>query len=82
MEQIKLAEALGYHSVWTAEAYGSDGDPPRIYCGPHGANKAGYWNHSLAGRAPAMAAMQAQTIDALAGGNRMIVGLGVPSPRL
>ena len=28
MEQIKLAEALGYHSVWTAEAYGSDAMTP------------------------------------------------------
>ena len=29
-----------------------------------------------------MAAMQAQTIDALAGGNRMIVGLGVSGPQI
>jgi F420-dependent oxidoreductase-like protein len=36
----------------------------------------------LAGRAPAMAAMQAQTVDALAGGNRVIAGLGVSGPQI
>ena len=28
IERIKLAEQLGYHSVWTAEAYGSDAMTP------------------------------------------------------
>ena len=35
MEQIKLAEALGYHSVWTAEAYGSDAMTPLAYIAAH-----------------------------------------------
>jgi F420-dependent oxidoreductase-like protein len=36
----------------------------------------------LAGRAPAMAAMQTQTVDALAGGDRVIAGLGVSGPQI
>ena len=31
MERIKLAERLGYDSVWTAEAYGSDAMTPLAY---------------------------------------------------
>ena len=36
----------------------------------------------LAGRTPAMCAMQAQTVDALAGGHRVIAGLGVSGPQI
>jgi F420-dependent oxidoreductase-like protein len=36
----------------------------------------------LAGRTPAMAAMQAATIDALAGGGRFVAGLGVSGPQI
>ena len=36
----------------------------------------------LAGRPPAMAAMQIQTVDALAGGNRVIAGFGVSGPQI
>ena len=83
IERIKLAEQLGYHSVWTAEAYGSDAMTPLAYIAAHTDRiKLGTGIIQLAGRAPAMAAMQAQTIDALAGGNRMIVGLGVSGPQI
>ena len=83
MERIKLAEKLGYHSVWTAEAYGSDAMTPLAYIAAHTERiKLGTGIIQLAGRAPAMAAMQAQTIDALAGGGRMIAGLGVSGPQI
>ena len=36
----------------------------------------------LAARTPANLAMTAQTIDALAGGNRMILGIGVSGPQI
>jgi len=36
----------------------------------------------LAGRPPAMLGMQAMTVDALAGGGRMIVGLGLSGPQI
>ena len=32
---VQRAEALGYHSVWTAEAYGSDSIVPLIWAGAH-----------------------------------------------
>ena len=35
MERIKLAEKLGYHSVWTAEAYVSDAMTPLAYIAAH-----------------------------------------------
>ena len=31
IDLIRLAEALGYHSVWTAEAYGCDALSPLAY---------------------------------------------------
>lgn len=31
VEKVQLAERLGYDSVWTAEAYGSDAVPPLAY---------------------------------------------------
>ena len=83
MERIKLAEKLGYHSVWTAEPNGTDAMTPQAYIAAHTERiKLGTGIIQLAGRAPAMAAMQAQTIDALAGGGRMIAGLGVSGPQI
>ena len=83
IDRIKLAEELGYHSVWTAEAYGSDAMTPLAYIAAFTKKiKLGTGIIQLAGRAPAMAAMQAQTIDSLAGGDRMIVGLGVSGPQI
>ncbi len=31
VETLRRAESLGYHSVWTAEAYGSDALSPLAY---------------------------------------------------
>src|SRR4029077_15337249 len=78
MELIQTAERLGYDSVWTAEAYGSDAVTPLAFIAARTERiRLGTGIMQLAGRAPAMAAMQAQTVDALAGGNRFIAGLGV-----
>jgi F420-dependent oxidoreductase-like protein len=83
VEQVRAAEALGYHSVWTAEAYGSDAFSPLAYLAALtdrirlGTNVA-----QIAARTPAATAMQAMTIDALAGGGRVIVGLGVSGPQI
>ncbi|MGI9614784.1 MAG: LLM class F420-dependent oxidoreductase [Acidimicrobiales bacterium] len=83
LERIKLAEQLGYDSVWTAEAYGSDAITPLAWIAAHTKRiRLGTGIMQLAGRAPAMAAMQAQTVDALAGGGRVIAGLGVSGPQI
>ena len=80
---IQRAEKLGYDSVWTAEAYGSDAMTPLAWIAAQTSRiKLGTGIAQLAGRTPAMCAMQAMTIDGLAGGGRMIVGLGVSGPQI
>ena len=83
MELIQAAERLGYDSVWTAEAYGSDAVTPLAFIAARTERiRLGTGIMQLAGRTPAMAAMQAQTVDALAGGGRFIAGLGVSGPQI
>ena len=83
VELVQLAEALGFDSVWTAEAYGSDATSPLAYLAAVTKRiRLGTAIMQLAGRTPAMAAMQAATIDALAGGDRFIAGLGVSGPQI
>ena len=80
---VKQAEALGYDSVWTAEAYGSDAMTPLAWVAAQTSRiRLGTGIAQLAARTPAMCAMQAMTIDGLAGGGRMIVGLGVSGPQI
>ena len=69
--------------MWTAEAYGTDAMTPLAYLAAVTERiKLGTGIIQLAARTPANAAMQAQTIDALAGGGRMIVGIGVSGPQI
>lgn len=80
---VQRAEELGYDSVWTAEAYGSDALSPLAYLAAVTSRiKLGSGIIQLAARTPANAAMTAATIDAMAGGNRMIVGIGVSGPQI
>lgn len=83
IERVLRAEELGYDSVWTAEAYGSDAITPLAFIAAHTKRiRLGTGIMQLAGRAPAMCAMQVATVDALAGGNRVIAGLGVSGPQI
>jgi len=83
IERVQLAERLGYDSVWTAESYGSDAMTPLAWIAAHTSRiRLGTAIAQLAGRSPAMCAMQAQTVDGLAGGGRFIVGLGVSGPQI
>ncbi|HIG72371.1 MAG: LLM class F420-dependent oxidoreductase [Myxococcales bacterium] len=83
VELVQQAEALGFDSVWTAEAYGSDATSPLAYLAAVTKRiRLGTSIMQLAGRTPAMAAMQAATIDALSGGDRFIAGLGVSGPQI
>ena len=80
---VQRAEALGYDSVWTAEAYGSDAVTPLAFlAGKTSRIKLGTAIMQLAGRTPANAAMSAATVDALAGGGRFIAGIGVSGPQI
>ncbi len=83
VELVQRAEALGYDSVWTAEAYGSDAVTPLAYlAGKTQHIKLGTAIMQLAARTPANAAMSAATVDALAGGGRFIAGIGVSGPQI
>jgi F420-dependent oxidoreductase-like protein len=80
---VQRAEELGYDSVWTAEAYGTDAVTPLAYlAGLTKSIKLGTGIMQLAARTPANAAMSAATVDALAGGGRFIAGLGVSGPQI
>lgn len=83
MERILMAERLGYDSLWTAEAYGSDAISPLAYiAGQTKHIRLGTGIAQLAARPPASLAMAAQTVDALAGRGRFILGIGVSGPQI
>ena len=80
---VQLAERLGYHSVWTAEAYGADALSPLAFLAAHTRRiKLATGVVQVDARTPAATAMHAMTIDALAGGGRVIIGLGVSGPQV
>jgi F420-dependent oxidoreductase-like protein len=83
VELVQRAEQLGYDSVWTAEAYGSDAVTPLAFLAAKTQRiKLGTGIMQLAARTPANAAMSAATVDAMAGGGRFIAGLGVSGPQI
>jgi F420-dependent oxidoreductase-like protein len=82
MDLIREAESLGYDSVWTAEAYGSDAVTPLAWIGAQTSKiKLGTAIMQLPARSPAMTAMTAMTLDALSGG-RFLLGLGTSGPQV
>jgi F420-dependent oxidoreductase-like protein len=79
---VKEAESLGYDSVWSAEAWGSDAVTPLAWIGAQTTKiKLGTAIMQLPGRSPANTAMTAMTLDALSGG-RFILGLGTSGPQV
>ena len=83
MDLITCADRLGFHSVWTAEAYGADAMTPLAYLAAHTRQiKLATSVVQVSARTPAATAMQALTIDHLAGGGRVIIGLGVSGPQI
>jgi F420-dependent oxidoreductase-like protein len=83
VELVQRAEELGYDSVWTAEAYGSDAVTPLAFLAAKTSRiKLGTGIMQLAARTPANAAMSAATVDAMAGGGRFIAGIGVSGPQI
>jgi F420-dependent oxidoreductase-like protein len=81
-ESIAAAEDLGFDSIWTAEAYGSDTLTPLAWWGAKTKKlKLGTAITQLSARTPAAAAMAAMTLDHLSGG-RFILGLGASGPQV
>ncbi len=81
-ESVLEAERLGFDSVWTAEAYGSDALMPLAWWGSRTERiKLGTAIVQISARTPAATAMAAMTLDHLSGG-RVILGLGVSGPQV
>ena len=82
LDLILEAERLGFDSVWTAEAYGSDAITPLAWIGAKTSRiRLGTAIMQIPARTPAMCAMTAMTLDALSGG-RFILGLGPSGPQV
>jgi F420-dependent oxidoreductase-like protein len=82
MPLVLEAERLGYDSVWTAEAYGSDAVTPAAWILARTERiHVGTGIMQIAGRSPAMSAMTAMTLDVLSG-RRFRLGLGVSNPQV
>jgi F420-dependent oxidoreductase-like protein len=81
-DAVLEADRLGFDSVWTAEAYGSDALLPLAWWGAATEQiKLGTAIVQISARTPAATAMAAMTLDHLSGG-RVILGLGVSGPQV
>jgi len=82
VDLVLEAERLGWDSVWTAEAYGSDAVTPLAYLAALTKRiKLATGIMQIPARTPAMTAMTAMTLDALSGG-RFMLGLGLSGPQV
>jgi F420-dependent oxidoreductase-like protein len=79
---VKEAERLGFDSIWTSEAYGSDALTPLAWWGAQTERvRLGTAIMQMSARRPAATAMAAMTMDHLSGG-RFVLGLGVSGPQV
>jgi F420-dependent oxidoreductase-like protein len=80
--QIAEAEALGFDSLWTAEAYGSDALTPLAWWGARTTTmRLGTSICQISARTPTALAMAALTLDHLSGG-RVVLGIGASGPQV
>ena len=82
LEIVQEAERLGYDSVWTSEAYGSDAATILGWLAA-GTERIGLGSaiFQMPARTPAMTAMTAATLDQLSDG-RMRLGIGSSGPQV
>ena len=81
-DAIALCEELGFDSIWTAEAYGSDCLTPLAWWGASTSRvRLGTNLLQLSARTPAATAMAAMTLDHLSGG-RFVLGIGASGPQV
>ncbi len=82
IDRIKFAEDLGYDSIWTAEAYGSDAVTPAAWILAQTQKiKVGTAIMQMPARSPACTAMTAMTLNQLSNG-RFLAGLGASGPQV
>jgi F420-dependent oxidoreductase-like protein len=82
LELVLEAERLGFDSVWTAEAYGSDAATPLAWlAGQTSTIGLGSAIFQIPGRSAGMTAMTAATLDHLTSG-RFRLGLGTSGPQV
>jgi F420-dependent oxidoreductase-like protein len=82
LDLVLEADRLGYHSVWVAEAYGSDAVTMLSWYGASTEQiKLGAGIMQMPARTPAMTAMTAVTLSELSGG-RFLLGLGLSGPQV
>jgi F420-dependent oxidoreductase-like protein len=81
-DAVVAAESLGFDSVWTAEAYGSDALTPLAWWGARTSRVLlGTAVVQMAARTATATAMAAMTLDHLSGG-RFVLGLGASGPQV
>ncbi|MFG3256231.1 LLM class F420-dependent oxidoreductase [Streptomyces sp. NPDC048172] len=82
VELVREAEDLGYHSVWTSEAWGSDAFTTLTWIAAH-TSRIGLGTAivQMAARTPTATAMHALTLDHLSGG-RLLLGMGLSGPQV
>jgi F420-dependent oxidoreductase-like protein len=79
---VREAEAVGFDSVWAAEAYGSDTATVLAWLAANTEKiRIGSAIFQMPGRSPAMTAMTAATLDNLSNG-RVILGIGSSGPQV
>jgi F420-dependent oxidoreductase-like protein len=82
IDLIKQAEALGFDSVWTAEAYGNDAVTAASWILAQTEKiRVGTAIMQMPARTPAMCAMTTMSLNQLSGG-RFIAGLGASGPQV
>jgi F420-dependent oxidoreductase-like protein len=80
--EIAEAERLGYDSVWTSEAYGTDAVSTAAWILARTTRiRVGTAIMQMPARTPTCAAMTAMTLNAMSGG-RFILGLGPSGPKV
>lgn len=82
LELARLAEDLGYHSIWTSESWGSDAFTALTWIAAHTSRiRLGTAVAQMTARTPTATAMHALTLDHLSGG-RVLLGLGLSGPQV
>ena len=82
LELVREADTAGFHSVWAAEAYGSDAATVLAWLAAQTSRiKVGAAIFQMPARSPAMTAMTAATLDHLSNG-RMLLGIGTSGPQV